>query len=139
MLIARCSLPARCLHGERGRDLKEIKRLTSVNWQDHVTARLVEAVRATTEVPSARSIELRTGPPPIVHYEVVVVSRNRLSIQGFQHLSDDANISYMYVFLTNRHEETMQIFTAKVEYLTIRIIKSRHRQATFLSLLPDKI
>ncbi len=105
-----CSLPAaRCLpaaYMEIGRD-KEIKRLTSVNWQDHETARLVDAGRATTAAPSVRGIELRRSPPPSVHYEIVVASRNRFAIQGFQHLTDDTNISYMDVFLTNRHEETM--------------------------------
>ena len=109
--IALISLPAHCsltaAYMERGRD-KEIKRLTSVNWQDHESVRLAEAVvRTTTVVPSARSIELRRSPPPIVHYEIVVASRNRFAIQGFQHLTDDTNISYMDVFLTNRHEETM--------------------------------
>ena len=142
--IALISLPAHCplfaAYMERGRDLEEIKRLTSVNWQDYETVRLAEVVvRVTKAVPSVRSIALRTGPPPIVHYEVVVASRNRLTIYGFQHLFDDTDICYVYVFLTNRHEETMKLFTAKVEYLTIRIIKSWHRQATFLSLLPDKI
>ena len=128
MLIAHCSLLARCLHGERGRDLEEIKRLTSVNWQDYVTVRLEEAVvRETTEVPSDRSTELRRSPPRIVHYEIVVASRNRFAIQGFQHLFYDANICYMHVFLTNRHDKSMQILTAKVEYLTIGIIKGWHR------------
>ena len=108
--IALISLPAHCsltaAYMERGID-KEIKRLTSVNWQDHETVRLAVAARATTEEPSARSIALRRSPPPIVHYEIVVASRNRFAIQGFQHLTDDTNISYMDVFLTNRHEETM--------------------------------
>ena len=129
--IALISLPAHCpllaAYMERGRDLKEIKRLTSVNWQNNDAVRLAVAARDTTAVPSARSTVLRTGPPPIVHYEVVVASRNRLTIQGLQHLFDDTDIGYMHVFLTNRHEKTMKFFTTKVEYMFIRIIKGWHR------------
>ena len=98
MLIARCLLAA---YMERGRDLEEIKRLTSVNWQDHVTARLAVAVRETTAVPSVRSTVLRRSPPSIFHYEVVVASRNRLSIQSLYYVIYDNPVDIHLIHLSD--------------------------------------
>ena len=107
---------------ERKRD-EEIKRLTRENWQHHVAGRLGDVARTTTEVPSARGKVLRRSIPVFLHDEVVVVCRNCLAIQGFQHLLDNTDVCYVYIFLANRHDEAMQILTSKVEYLTVGIVE----------------
>ena len=118
---------------------KEVKRLrASENWQYEVAVRLGAAVRTTAAHPGVTGADLRTGPPPIVHYEPVVGISHVFAIQCGQYLFDSTCIRHVNEFLPCRHFESMQILTADAEYLVVGVVCRRHGKASLLCLLPDE-